>query len=549
MKNLVSRLFSQGESRFVFCCILVVIILTGLPYLYGFLMAPSGSTYTGIHSLAPGDINVYYSYLEQVKQGNILFQDLFTAEPQAKTLFNPFWLIAGLFASLFHLSGALALQLIRLLLVPIFILALYKFLKYIIADIKIRKLALIFLLFSSGLGGVLVPALTPYKYIADNGAYYNWPMDLWVPESNTFLTLYHLPHILFSSILIVVIFLLFMRAVLENKKFFAFLAGGCSLILMLFHPFHLFTIWLVPLVWLVVLILVSKDINWRRLKIYLIYVISSLPAVIYQLVFQLTDKFAQARLAQNILITPKPWLVLISYGFLLVFALIGALLVLKRIDQKQLFLVIWATVQLALIYAPIFFQRRLSQCLHIPLAILAASGILALWRLVSKYLGNYFEHRLIRVFIFLVVFFPLFAGSTIYVLVNDVSLYTESNIPFFYLNKDITNSFAWIKDNTSEQDVFLSEVRFANFIPGWTGRKIYAGHGVETINYLEKLENVKEFFGDQEWDRHKFLNQQGINYLFLSGWEDEKMLWPIEKEPYLRLVYQSGAVKIYQVVN
>ena len=552
MRKLLNKLNFSKESGFVFWCIIIVLVVTTLPYLYGLFTAPAGSVYTGIHHLTPGDTNVYYSYIEQVKQGNILFQDLFTSESQTNNLFKPFWLVVGVFASLFHLPNVLAMQLARLILIPIFIVVLYKLLQYFFPEVKTRRLALVFLLFSSGLGGVLAPVLEPYKYIAGQGAYYHWPMDLWVPESNTFMTMYHLPHLIFSSILIVLSFLFFMRSILKNKSFYAWLAGACSLVLMLFHPFHVITVWLIPFVWLIISILVSQKINWSRLKQYLIFILVSLPGLLYQLAFQLNDYLAQGRAEQNILITPRPWLVLISYGFLLVFAVVGATAVLRRFDLKKLFLVVWAVAQLALIFAPIFFQRRLSQGLHLPLAILACLGVIFVWQKIKKYFSKYISDLLfIKLFLFASVFFPFFAGSTIYVLANDISLYHGKNYPVFYLTEDINNSFNWIQENTNPNDVFLTGALSGNFIPGWTGRKVYVGHGVETIDYLNKKNTAEFFFSDQEWDRKAFLQQEGIDYLFVSSWpqKEEKDLWPADSELYLKLVFFSDQVRIYQIVD
>ncbi|MFH1233304.1 MAG: hypothetical protein V1649_01475, partial [Patescibacteria group bacterium] len=81
MKKLIQKFnISKNEWRFVFLLAAAVIIITTLPYLYAFFSAPKNKIYNGLHILTPGDIYVYFSYLEQTAQGSYLFKNLFTSE-------------------------------------------------------------------------------------------------------------------------------------------------------------------------------------------------------------------------------------------------------------------------------------------------------------------------------------------------------------------------------------------------------------------------------------------------------------------------------------
>jgi len=62
MKELINSI-AKKEWRFIWLMAVVIMVLTGLPYLLGYLMAPPGATYDGLHSLSPGDIPIYYSYI------------------------------------------------------------------------------------------------------------------------------------------------------------------------------------------------------------------------------------------------------------------------------------------------------------------------------------------------------------------------------------------------------------------------------------------------------------------------------------------------------
>src|SRR3990167_1752896 len=75
---------TKKEWRFLIIITLFVIFLTTLPYLYGWDQTPENYTYNCLHSLTPGDIHVYFSWIESIKQGNLFIENLYTSEPQAR---------------------------------------------------------------------------------------------------------------------------------------------------------------------------------------------------------------------------------------------------------------------------------------------------------------------------------------------------------------------------------------------------------------------------------------------------------------------------------
>jgi hypothetical protein len=172
---------NNQEWRFIIAVIIFVILITTLPYLYGYLKTPADSFYTGLHAIAPADIHVYFSYIEQTRQGHLFFEDLYTSEPQARNMFNIFWLAIGLIAKFFSLSNILVFQLARLLLAPIFIFLLYLLAAYFWADKTWRRVAFIFFVFASGLGAIISVFLEQEIY---SRGWYNWPLDLWADRKS-----------------------------------------------------------------------------------------------------------------------------------------------------------------------------------------------------------------------------------------------------------------------------------------------------------------------------------------------------------------------------
>jgi len=162
MKDLIKSI-TKKEWRLVALLSLILIALTGLPYLYAYLAAPQGFVYNGLDSLTPADNPVYYSYINQVKSGSFFLKDLFTPESQPVGLFNVFWFSVGIFARVFHLPAIFTFHLFRLILIPVFVAVAYIFISLFFDDALRRRWSLILLSFSSGIGAYFVYPLYLYK--------------------------------------------------------------------------------------------------------------------------------------------------------------------------------------------------------------------------------------------------------------------------------------------------------------------------------------------------------------------------------------------------
>ncbi len=213
---------SKNERKFLVVVILITLFFVLLPIIVGYSMTPKGSTYAFRGSTDWIDYPVYFSYIEQVKSGQLLFKNLFTSEHQTFLVFNPFWLTIGVFAKLFALPAGVAFQLAKALLVPILLIVAYFFVALFFEEEFKRKICFLFLVFSSS---IILPV---YSFF--------------------FSTMYQSPHLIASLLLIILIFFLSIK-VFENSHQsnngavkLSLWAGFFSLILFSFHPYHLPTI-------------------------------------------------------------------------------------------------------------------------------------------------------------------------------------------------------------------------------------------------------------------------------------------------------------------
>ncbi len=539
---------SAKEWQFVIFLSLAMILITLALLLYGWAVTPPGKIFTGTHFTAPNDWFVYYSYIEQVRQGNFLFENLFAFEPGIATL-NIFWLLVGLVAKIFNLSNIFVFNLIRVILIPIFYFLAYLFIAYLFADAGKRKITLLVLSFASGLGILLLDRIIKYPFNFANGQF-NWPLDLWVPEVNTFLTLYYSPHFILSLILILLIFFLTVLFA-ENQRFIYSLGTGVSaLVLFAFHPFHVLTIFGVISVYFTWLILKARTRFWPLVRHYLILLLFSLPPIVYYLYLLKTDWLIQQKALQNLCFTPPLWITLFSYGLLLVLAVSGGYFLIKekKLDNKLLFVLIWASVQFLLIYFPVNYQRRLTAGLHFPLVILTVIAIFGLYDLLNQQKNRWTKFLFKQRYTLLTILIFFLIISNLFQLAADFFIYTNQR-EFAYLDQEVVSAANWLKSIDEDKIIFNSANNVINVIPAYAGRKVYVGHGVETPNFKQKQQEVNWFFQTNrpaEVERN-FLAKRNISYIFYS--ESEKKLGdynPAEKA-YLKEVYSNPKVKIYQV--
>ncbi|MCH7492342.1 hypothetical protein IID19_01980 [Patescibacteria group bacterium] len=527
---------TKKEWLLVFLVALLVIMLTAAPFLYGYFTRPADSVFTGLHHLAPGDTNVFLSMIEQVKQGNNVFLNLYTSEPQSRILTNPLWLSVGWLAKIFNMPNLLALQVARSIWIVIFIFVLYLFLAYLFRDVNKRKWVLFLVLFSSGLGVFFNP------FLFDVNNIYEHPTDIWVTESITFLTLLHSPHVIASLTLIILIFLLMLLAFDTDKLRFSIGAGMAAFFLLWFHPFNGPTIYVTLGVYLLVIFIRQRKVSWRYIRHYLILSIIPLPIVVYLYLLSQLDWVIRNWAAQNILSSPSVWMYLIGYGFIFVLASLGLWVSIKRFDSKKTFIVIWAMVTSILIYMPVSFQRRMSEGWHIPLSILAFLGILFLF----DRLGNNKTKKLVLVMA-LLIFLPL---TNIQIIGQDFYLFQSKKSLPYYLHEEEVAAMHWLRDNSGIEEVVFSSFYIGNYIPAYSGRIVWIGHGPQTIDLSAKLALSSWFWEeDTEADKKYSLLIDGrVSYLYYGSKEKEAGIYNPASKSYLKEVYRNTEVAIYKVL-
>lgn len=531
------------EMRWVLKVTLVALLLANLPTMVGFIAAPQGTGYSGVSSVAPGDLNVYLSYLEQVKHGHLVFKDLFTAEPQVANIINPFWAALGLLGSVLKLAPMAAYYLGRVAFGVVLCIVLYRFAAFFYDDVVRRRTAFMLAVFASGIGAWVEPVLRMVQRGTEA-----MPMDLWVSEAFTFLSLRHSPHFLAVTALIVGTVWFMMRSAERSSMRDAALAGACMLALFSFHPFHVLSLAPVTVAMLAVVFVGQRQRFWRQCGRYAVAWAIASPAILYQALLILYDPLAKGRAAENILLTPAIGYTLASYGFLLIVAVMGSVHLLKTRQLRFQLLVAWAIAHGLSIYAPMFFNRRVTHGLNIALAMCAAAAA----PYVFAYLRNVRLPDRFRVAIISVVAFLAFGLSNVWVLAQDLSFYLNEGraLPsLFFLSEDERGAFTWLEKHGDDSTVVLCGTIMGNFVPGRSGRRVVVGHNVETIDIMNKLKDVRRYFTpdtDDAW-RRRYLTDNRVTHVLVSLREQRLGPFTTEQAPYLVPVYHSRTVTVYRV--
>lgn len=531
IKQIIQNI-DKKEWLFLTIIALLLIFITSLPYVYGYLTAPEDTYFLAISGINRSDYANYFSYIEQAKDGHLLFKDLYTTEPQPRAILNLFFLGLGLVAKFFNLSAVAIFQISRIILIPIFVLIFYLFISLLFKEKLKRKLGLIFTCFSAGLGGLLSLFITfPLLQI---------PIDLWIPEAFTFLSLFLNPLYIFSFILIISIFLLILLAKKNASYKYSFLAGVCGLILFQIHPYDIPVIYLTLFIFWILSNLIEKRVNWNLFKHCLIFALISLPSIIYYFWLSTGHFITVERIAQasSLLITPSVSAFILGYGFILPLTLMGIYIFLKNKSPYLPLLISWLMVHVALLLLPLPLQRKMTEGLHLVLSIFAVEGI---WFIHQKF--NLLKYK----FLWFIVFILLFNFSNIFIIKRDIKYYQT---PYFSISKELISSMKWLRINSPEEANIISNSDMVtnNLIPAFSVRKIYFGHRIETIQARRKEKEVSWFFKTNKNDdeKYSFLQKENLDYIFINK-EEENIFRPEEKQ-YLKKVFENTSTSIYQVL-
>ena len=519
-----ATLTTRKERRWALLWSVLIVGLACLPYLVAWWITPADAQYTGL-LVNHYDGESYYAKMQQGARGDWLFHLPFTSEPHEGAFIFTFYLALGHLAAALGLPIPLVYHLARIVAGLFLLLVAYRFIAWFFDRVRTRQAAFLLLGLSSGLGWLAAPL----------GLF---TADLWVAEAFTFLSIFVNPHFPLSIGLMLLVLLSMLEQGEWPPRIRGLLPGAAmGLALAVVQPFAIPIVLVVSVVYLVLFAWRQRSLPWSPIAYTGTVALAAAPVMLYDLYVYRTNPALSAWSAQNLTLSLPLWDYALGYGLVLLLALGGGLLALRRRQQADLLLIAWVGSVVVLLYLPFALQRRFITGFHVPLVLLATLGLEQIvWTRVRANQRGLVTGGIIAFTALTNVLLPvmLVAGMA------------QQETPLV-MSSDEAAACDWLAEHTVWTDTVLAPVDSAQFIPAWAGNRTVYGHPFETIDAENKKAEVERFFGhdSSDADRRGLLDRYGVRYVLVTepeSLQDAEALG-------LMLVWSGDGAAIYRVVG
>jgi len=542
-----------GESSFVVRVTLIVLALTSIPYVYGYLVAQPGKEFMGIMVDVP-DHAQYFSWMRELSTSHLAANKL-TPETNSPVLFNLLWWGMGRLGTMIGLGYAGMFQVLRVSAGAAFLLLVYRVIGLFLKDLWSKRIAFMVVAFTSGFGWILVVL----KYTFSHGQLI-YPLDVFIAEGNTFLGILGYPHFI-AAALYILVFDQVLRGQSRGQLRYALAAGLLAQFFGWQHAYDLVLVYGILAGYTALVAL--RD---RRLPVYLVrsnlilWGLSCWPAI-YSLVLtradpiweKVLDQFANAGVY-----TPNPFhlIILLGPAFLLaIFAFVkDNPLRLAGVEDHKIFLRSWFLFNFLLIYIPTDFQIHMLNGWQVPIAILATHGLV-------DYLAPFLRGLAVRLGIPGLHWTSLrrALGIVLVLVILPTNLYLwtwrfvelgRGDYPY-YLHRDELVALDWLEANGRPDDVVLSSLTIGQYIPALTGKHAFLAHWAQTLDFFAKSDMVAEFFNlaTAEDRRLQIIDAYGVDFIFYGPAERELGGYLPASSSYLSFAFSVGEVEIFEIAS
>lgn len=548
MPSLMGRLISNLSDRtIVVGFALLVILVTGLPYMYAYQSAPADRVYNGIMQDVPDTLQ-YFSWLRDHRTA-WLVSNRMTPEQNTPALFNLLWLIVGRIEALTGWSVAALFQALRIVAAFALLLVLWSLCGFFTRSRAERWTAYLVIALGAGLGWIWI--VEKYLFGRPDPRF---PLDVFVAEPNTLLIILGFPHFVVATTLIMAIFALFLLLLQRANWLYGIAAALAALFLTLQHAYDLLIIGLIPAGALLLMLLRDRRIPWRGVGTLALVGLVATPPAAYFTVLTTSNPLWRRVLAQfanaGVYTPPLPRL-LIVMGIPLVVILVALCWDVARYrpamfkihgSDSDLLLWSWFVVGFALLYVPTDFQIHMFTAWQIPVGLLA---VRVLYRRLVPFLTT--RQPLLARYapaILLLLVLP----TTLYLLSWRFVELRRHEAPY-YLSTGEDAALHWLEANTTHETVVLSGLALGQYVPARSDARAFLAHWAQTVDFFQKQAQVREFFSQDTDDeaRMALLREFAVNYVIYGNEERSLGNYAIDRSPLFEAVFRSDEVTIFRV--
>ncbi len=574
-RPLKRRLVSAGEMALVVLWALLVVGLTALPYLWAIAHAPEGHQFQGfIWGVDEG--NVYLAWTRQAAEGRLLLRNQYTALPQNPHFFNIFLQGLGRVTALARVQPAVVFHGARLLGGLVLLTSVYLLAACLTRSVATRWAALALASLGSGVGWLaaiwaqsrpeyLPPPLRPPDYAP-------LPPQTWqvMPEAVTFLSLLLNPLFVWSMSLLCAVMIGAVLALERGDRRWAVATGVLLLLLGNVHTYDVFVVHGTILLFALLLVAMRRISLSRALTQYAIIFVIALPSPVWAWYASQQDPAYLEKINTKTL-SPPPLDFAAGYGLILVLAVVGGCWVVRRREEtpRLLLPVAWVVANAALLYAPVSFQRKMAEGLHIPLCMLAGVGLVEVlgrrWLSAPGAKGR----AALLIALAVVLALPsnvLFVDSCLHHVASNNRDLLYVLQPPIYLTFDEVRAIRYLGRTADETDVVLCSSLTGSHIPPRARCTVFAGHWAETLHFGDAVNFIGEFLipGRSAKVLRAAIEQIGADYVVygprealiarqimlaagLTPPDDPAAQFRETTAGFLREVFSSGDVSVYRV--
>jgi hypothetical protein len=526
---MLMRLTRKDFTLFLAAATLIM-LWSSIPNWAGYAAQNDQVAFAGTY-FDPADYAVHIDMMRSGMNGAWGYNLRFTTEPHTTAYIRMFYIILGEINRPFGIDPNIVFQIARWLFGYTALFSIYLLTKRTFKDARAQWLAFFLAILGAGLGWLQI--------------IFNWvpgkitPVDLWLIDAYVMFSISLFPHFAFTLTLMFLAFMLYLDF-LDSGGWPRIVGIILAAILVQFVNPIAFAVVDMALAsstfahWLK-----NKKINVREIQTLALIAIAQLPLLAYNFLLLSRDPIWSQFTAQNLTLSPPPIYYLWGFGLFWPFALIAAFHAIREKNIILLSSLAWIIAAFALAYAPFGIQRRFLLGVTIPFSLLAAKGI----QVVLDYLAQknpWFARRVPG----LTLIFLLLTSVTTFILAPDFSFYLQSHPENYYYPRQLNATFSWISANTRPDDFILSTEHTGQLAAQFTGRRVFIGHEMETLNYAAKEVEVENFYQGKlpsDW-----INQYPIKWVIYGPYE--QMIAPnFKPTSNLELVFQSDSVQIYEV--
>lgn len=486
------------------------------------------------------DYYEYLSFIKQGQQGHLLLQNLFTNDDPTK-IFTSWWIypVIGFLSRV--ISPTLHLATVYWT-ATIILGVIFLYLNYYAIELLLKKES-------------FVTKLLSFLLLLTATGFYNLklvPFDFWYSIGTPFSRFsFGAPHHQIAHIAFLLAVILLIRIDPETKPWQkTIILLFFSLLLLVSSPPILFLLWLVYFTGLSVYYFKS---NWKtKLIKYLPFIISVcfvLPIVyvVKQALGSSPTIVSGNQWDLKSFYYPTIWLFILTTGPLLILAIFGFNEYFKKISFGKLilFLITFFSFLFCLIPIILFSKNILSLFGFHNLRLLISPSYIFLVLSSVLFLKKILNKKWLYACIVLLIFFtpPLYTTWK-------NNLKTPYNAAYLqFMPNDMYTGLKSLESNKSNGVVLTSPGSSLGIVvPAISGRTVYFGRTIFTLNYDEKQQKANDFYQMRmsEEEAIQFIKKKGVTEIVLTAWEADKTQF-VNRYSFLKPIMTNNQITIFTI--